>query len=71
MNFIEDISILREKDIIIVIVNRFTKHAYFIAISHSCTPQDIAQIFMDQFYILHRQPTFIVTDKDMIFTSMF
>ena len=47
MNFIEGMPILKGKNIIIVIANRFTKYAHFIAISHPCTAQDIAQIFMD------------------------
>jgi len=70
MNFIEGMPILKVKNIIIVIANRLTKYAHFIAISHPCTALDIAQMFMDQFYILHRQPTIIVTDEDKIFTSL-
>jgi hypothetical protein len=53
MNVFEGLPTLKGKDIIMVIINKFTKFSYFMAITHPFTAQDIAQVFLDQFYKLH------------------
>lgn len=54
-----------------MVVNRFTKFGYFVAMSHPFTAQKVAQLFMDYLYKFHGNPEFIVTDRDMVFTSLF
>jgi hypothetical protein len=60
-----------EKDIILVIVDLFTKSAHFISLTHPYSTKDVAQCFFQPVYILHGIPTSIVTDRDPIFTSSF
>lgn len=71
MNFIERLPKLEENDTIMVIVDRFTKFAHFIAMSHPFTTQDVAQLFMEHLYKLHGLPITILTDMDKTFTSFY
>lgn len=69
MDFIEGLPKVKGKDVILVVVDRFTKYAHFIALSHPYTVQQVVQLFMDQIFRLHGFPLVIVTDRDRIFTS--
>ena len=69
MDFIEGLPKSQGKDVILVVVDRFTKYAHFISISHPYTAQDIVTIFLDNVFKLHGLPKIIVTDRDPIFTS--
>lgn len=69
MDFIEGLPKSRGKDVILVVVDRLTKYAHFISLSHPYTIQQVAQLFMDNIYKLHGMPTAIITNKDMIFIS--
>lgn len=70
MDFIEGLPKSLEKDVIWVVVDRFTKYSHFIALSHPYTSQSIAKSFLDV-YKLHGLPVSIVSDRDMVFTSSF
>jgi transposase InsO family protein len=59
------------KDVIMVVVDRFTKSAHFIPLSHLYTVVDVAHKFFQTIYTLHGLPTSIITDRDPIFTSKF
>jgi hypothetical protein len=52
-----------------VVVDRLTKYAHFILLSHPYTVQKIADIFMENIVKLHGPPASIVSDRDIIFTS--
>ena len=71
MDFIEGLPKSQGKTTIFVVVDRLTKYAHFMAMSHPYTAKDVAQLFMDNIYKLHGLPTTIVSDRDAIFTSMF
>jgi hypothetical protein len=43
----------------------------FITLKHPFTAQDVTQLFLDHFYKFHGLLTFIVIDRDKIFTSLF
>ena len=47
MDFVEGLPKSNGKDIILVVVDRFTKYAHFISLTHPYTTQDIATIFLD------------------------
>lgn len=57
------------KDLILVVVNRFTKHAHFIAMKHPIIVQSVAKAFSGTVFKLYGMPCMIVTNRDMIFTS--
>jgi hypothetical protein len=57
------------KNAILVVVDRLSKYAYFIALSHHFTAQTIAQLFIDNIFKLHGLPAAIVIDRDRIFIS--
>lgn len=50
-------------------MDKFSKYAHFIPLSHPFTALTVAHAFMDHIYKLHGMPLTIVTDRDRIFTS--
>jgi hypothetical protein len=52
-----------------VIVDRFSKYAYFVPFRHPFTAQNVSKVFLDNVVKLHGMPLTIVTDRDKIFTS--
>lgn len=52
-----------------MVVDKFSKYAHFIPLTHPFTALDIALVYMDQVYKLHGLPKAIVSDRDRIFTS--
>jgi hypothetical protein len=52
-----------------VVVDKLSKYAHFIALSHPFTTKHIVQVFIDNVFKLHGLPIAIITDRDRIFTS--
>jgi hypothetical protein len=69
MDFIEALLRSEGKDTILVVVDKLTKYAHFIPLSHPFTTKTIVQIFLDNVLKLHGLPLAIITDRDRIFTS--
>lgn len=69
MDFVEGLPKSQGKDVILVVVDRLTKYAHFISLSHPYTAQTIVDLFLSNIFKLHGMPSVIVTDRDPIFTS--
>lgn len=69
MDFVEGLPVSKGYDVIMVVVDRFTKYAHFIPLAHPYTVLSVAQAFVDQIVRLHGPPKLIISDRDRIFTS--
>jgi hypothetical protein len=63
MDFVEGLP-KSNKDVILVVVDRFTKYAHFLTLSHPFTVQDVITLFLEIIFKLHGLPSAIVTDRD-------
>jgi hypothetical protein len=54
---------------ILVVVDKYSKYAHFLALRHPFTAAIVAQLLMDQIYRLHSLPFAIISDCDRVFTS--
>jgi hypothetical protein len=71
MDFIEGLPKSQGYNVILVVVDRFTKYAHFLPVKHPYTVHSIAQTSMDSVVKLHDIPHSIVTDRDTIFLCNF
>jgi hypothetical protein len=71
MDFITNLPKSEGKEVIFVVVDRFSKYAHFMALSHPYSATTVAKTFMNSVYKLHGMPATIVSDRDTIFLSKF
>jgi transposase InsO family protein len=71
MDFIDGLPKSAGCTVILVVVDRLTKYAHFIAVKHPYSAATIAQLFMDNIVKLHGLPQSIVSDRDTVFVSAF
>ena len=70
MDFVEGLPKSEGKEVIFVVVDKFSKYAHFMAIPHPYTACSIARVFLDNVYKLHGFPATIVSDRDTVFLSL-
>jgi hypothetical protein len=56
---------------ILVVVDKFTKFAHFIPMSHPYTAAIVATLFLSHVYRLHGFPMAVISDRDPVFTGHF
>nr|GEW16251.1 putative mitochondrial protein [Tanacetum cinerariifolium] len=56
MDFIKKLPKSHGKSMILVVVDKLSKYAYFISLTHPFTASQVAQVFLDQVYKLHGLP---------------
>jgi hypothetical protein len=71
MDFITGLPKFEGNNIIMVIVDRMTKYALLLPLSHPFKLNIVATKFMEIIQKLHRVTKIIVSDKDPIFTGNF
>jgi hypothetical protein len=71
MDFVDGLPNSRGKTTIFVVVDRLSKYAHFVAISHPYSAISVAQVFFENIFKLHGMPKSIVCDRDPAFTSHF
>lgn len=69
LDFIEGLPKFAGYNCILVVVDKFSKYSYFLALSHPFTAFHVAQLFLNNIFKLHGLPTAIVSDRDKVFTS--
>ena len=52
-----------------VVVDKFSKYAHFLPLSHPFTALQVAQLYLNHIYKLHGLPTAIISDRDKVITS--
>ncbi|WVZ49645.1 hypothetical protein U9M48_000985 [Paspalum notatum var. saurae] len=71
MDFVEGLSKVHGKSVILTVVDRFSKYAHFIALGHPYTAASVARAFFDSIVRLHGFSSSIVSDRDPVFTGSF
>lgn len=71
MDFVEGLPNAKDKSVIFVIVDRLSKFAHFIPVSHPYTIVSIAQVFFEHIFKLYEMPKSIICDWDVTFTGTF
>lgn len=71
MDFITGLPKVQGEDGILVVVDRLTKFAHFLAITTTQTAAQIADLFFREIFRLHGLPRRIVSNRDSKFMSLF
>ena len=69
MDFIEGLPVSGGLNCILVVVDKFSKYARFIPLSHPFTAMQVALHYMDSVFKLHGFPLAMISDRHKVFTS--
>ena len=71
MDFMKQLPKSRGKDTVLVVVDRLSNYAHFLALSHSFTAVTIAQMYFEHIFKQYGLRKTIVFDRDKVFLSKF
>jgi Integrase core domain len=71
MDFTSRLSKSGGKDVLLVVIDKYTKYYHLLTLAHHFKATEVAQLFLDNVYKLHGLPSHIITDRDPLFTSIF
>jgi transposase InsO family protein len=71
MDFVEGLPSSMGRNAVMFVVDRLSKYAHFVSLSHPYVAGTLARLFMDNIFKLHRMPQTIVNDRDSVFSSNF
>lgn len=71
MDFIEGLPLSKGHDVILVVVDRYTKYAHFLPLRHPYSTSQVAELYLSRVAALYGMPKSIVSDQDKVFTSNF
>ena len=69
LDFIEGLPLSSGCNVILVVVDRFTKYAHFLSLKHPFTASQVAKLLLDSVVKLHGVPKTMVSDRDRVFLS--
>lgn len=71
MDFITCLPLSEGYNSILVIVDRFTKYSIFIPCNNTCTTKELADLFLNNVFTFFGTPDDIISDRGVLFTSLF
>lgn len=71
LDFVEGLPTSRGKNVILVVVDRFSNYCHLLSTAHPYSAVSIARLFFDNIFKLHGLPVSMVSDRDVTFTSAF
>lgn len=69
LDFVEGLPVSQRMDVILVVVDKFSKYSHFVPLKHPFAATLVAQAFMINIYKLHGMPKVLISDRDHIFRS--
>jgi hypothetical protein len=69
LDFISGLPTSHHYNCIMVVVDKFSKYAHFLALAHPFSALSVAKLYLKEVYCLHGLPSSIISDRDPIFTS--
>lgn len=71
MDFIESLPVSKGSDVILVVVDQFTKYAHFLQLKHPFSALQVAESYLNRVASLYGMHKSTVSDREKIFTSHF
>jgi transposase InsO family protein len=69
LDFIEGLPTSGSANYILVVVDKFSKYAYFLPLHHPFTTATVARLFLDHVYKLHGMSLALISNRDRVSTS--